>query len=387
MLRKPKQALPTELRSLVSQRPPDRPAAPTMPAFAVQPGTLRPNNFQIQVSAGLDTWLQQQNACFAFTTYQTGQVIVIGRKADQSLQYTVRTYEHAMGLAAKGNELHLATLYQVWHFVNRSALGAPTDEHYDAVYVPRSSHVTGEMKIHDVVAEDSGRLLFVNTAYGCIGELVPGYSFRPFWKLGWITELVPEDRCHLNGLGLRDGKARYITAVSRANEKDGWRKVRTNGGVLWDIQSDQPVLEGLSMPHSPRWHNGHIWFINSGSGYLCRVNPETHVKEEVAFIPGFSRGLALIGDYALVGTSEQRQNRIFSDLELDKNLASRGLVPRCAIHIINTATGQIEHQVTLSGDLKEIYDICIFPNMRMANVIGFLNDDVKGMIDIAPPIG
>lgn len=382
-------SIPSDLAALLKPAAPASsgasPSAPSsMPDFALRPGTLRPNNFQIQTSPGLDEWLKRQNLCFGATTYQTGQVIIIGRQPDDSLMYTVRTYEHAMGIARSGEDLHLATLYQIWHFHNRVALGAPTKPPYDAVYIPRSSHVTGRMSIHDLVVEESGRLLFVNTAYSCVGELVPNHSFRPYWIPDWISALAPEDRCHLNGMGSRDGKARYVTAVSRTDTAAGWRAVRAKAGVVWDIVENRLVVDGLSMPHSPRWHNGALWFINSGSGFLCRTEPDSGGLEEVAFIPGFARGLALTGNYALVGTSRQRANRIFTDLALDGNLKSRGITPQCAIHIINLTTGQIEHQVIFTGDIEEIYDVCVFPEKRLANIIGFMNDDVREMIDIAP---
>jgi len=344
---------------------------------------LKPNNFQLRPSLRLHQWLAEQNLCFAFTTYQSGQVFVIGRKADDSLLYTVRTYEHAMGITVHGDEMHLGTLYQVWHFRNRLPSGTVQAD-YDAVFTPRSCHVTGHVAIHDLAMEDSGRLVFVSTMFNCLATVDNEYNLRPIWKPPWITGITAGDRCHINGLGVRHGIVRYVTAVARVDALDGWRSCRVGSGVIWDVVEERAVAEGQTMPHSPRWHDGRIWFINSGTGYLCSICPEGGSPTQVCFIPGFARGLALFGDYALVGTSAQRSNRTFSDLPLEQNLAKAGLVGRCAVHIINIRTGQIEHQLHIDGDIQELYDLAVLPGKRLANVIGFLNEDVRKITDVAP---
>lgn len=372
------------LQRAVAPSAPPPSTVPTLPAFASSQPALRPNNFQLSPTSGLQDWLAANDCCVAFTTYQSGQVFVIGRKVDGAMMYTVRTYERAMGLALRGDELHLGTFYQIWHFRRRPAGALPSGD-YDAAFTPRSCHVTGHVAIHDLAVEDTGRLLFVNTLYNCLCTTDEEYSFRPVWKPDWIASLAAEDRCHLNGLALRDGRARYVTAVARTDVKDGWRAGRVGSGVLWDICENRPVLEGLTMPHSPRWHRDRIYFINSGTGFLCSVAPGEASPTEIAFIPGFARGLAVYGNHALVGTSAQRANRTFSDLPLEQNLASRGLVGRCALHVVNLTTGVVEHSLLIDGDIQEVYDIAVLPGLRMANVIGFMNPDVHQNHDVPPP--
>ena len=126
------------------------------------------------------------------------------------------------------------------------------------------------------------------------------------WKPPWISKLVPEDRCHLNGVALRDGWPRYVTAVSRSDVTDGWRDKRRGSGVVADIDSNEVVCEGLSMPHSPRWYRESLWLIDSGSDFFGRVDFEKRTFERLAFCPGFARGLASIGYWALIGLSPQR---------------------------------------------------------------------------------
>ncbi len=361
------------------------PAAPAAeaPAFVAPPGQLAANRFSLVPTAGVAPWLTALDATLAFTTYQSGQLFLLGRTPDNALIYTVRTFQRAMGVCLDRNQLHLGTQNIIWHFRNVLPPGQVFDG-YDALYLPRTSHITGALDVHDMAIEADGRLVFINTIFSVVATPCDGYSFQVVWKPPWITELMPEDRCHLNGLALRDGHARYVTAVSRTDTREGWREVRVGGGVLYDIAEDRPVAENLTMPHSPRWHNGAIYFINSGTGFLCRCDPESGNVTEVCFCPGFTRGLAILGNHAVVGTSHQRLNRTFSDLPLEQNLRLRGVTPFCALHIINLSTGQIEEQIRLEGEIKEIYDIAFLPGVRRPNAIGFLGDEVNFLVDYPP---
>ncbi|MGF1573772.1 MAG: TIGR03032 family protein [Sumerlaeia bacterium] len=351
------------------------------PAFVAKPGTLKQSSFRLTPSPLLHEWLLNTKSTIMITTYQSGQVLILGLNENGSLAYTSRTFEHAMGIACAANSLHLSTLYQIWHFENILPKGE-LQGNYDALFTPRTSHILGHMALHDLAIEDSGRLVFVNTKYNCLGELADGFSFRPIWKPDWISEISAGDRCHLNGLALRDGVVRYVTSVSRSNERDGWRKNRNGSGVIWDVTENRLVTEGLAMPHSPRWHHGKLYFINSGSGYLCSANPETGDVTEIGFVPGFARGLALQENHALIGTSQQRANRTFSDLPLENTLKFIGIEGVCALHLVNLETGVIDHWMRIEGDIQELYDVCVIPNFRFANVIGFMNDDVKNLINI-----
>ena len=142
---------------------------------------------------------------------------------------------------------------------------------YDACFMPRTQNVTGQLDAHDVGVDADGRILFVNTRYNCLATVSERHSFEEVWRPSFITELVDEDRCHLNGLAMRDGKPAFVTAVSKSNTIDGWRDRRADGGVVIDVESGAIVCEGLSMPHSPRWHDGKLWVLNSGTGDLGYV--------------------------------------------------------------------------------------------------------------------
>ena len=99
-----------------------------------------------------------------------------------------------------------------------------------------------------------------------------------------------------NGLAIKDGKPAYVTAVSETNVAEGWREHRSGGGVVVDINTDEVVCSGLSMPHSPRWHNGKLWLANSGTGEYGYVDFDTGKFEPVVFCPGFIRGATMHGN-------------------------------------------------------------------------------------------
>lgn len=342
-----------------------------------------PNEFGLEPSEGFAAWLEEQEVGIALSTYHTGRLFCLGLDEHSRLAWTVRAFQRAMGLCAAGQDLWLSSAYQVWRFRNMVEPGR-TVSGYDRLYCPRTCHITGTIDIHDMAVEADGRLVFANTLFGCVATVDADYSFRPVWRPWWISALQPEDRCHLNGLALRDGRLRYVTAVGMADALEGWRAHRSSGGVLVDVEANAVVATGLSMPHSPRWHDGALYLLNAGSGWLLRIDPATGEKTPVCFCPGFARGLSFTGPYAVVGISDQRVDRTFSDLELEGNLKSHNARPSCAVLVIDLRSGEIAHRMTFSGQITELYEVTVLPGARRANVIGFMSDEVERILSIPP---
>ena len=284
-----------------------------------------------------------------------------------------------MGMHATAASIHVSTLYQIWRFHNMLKPGE-TFNGYDAVYVPRESRITGDIDIHDIAVDGDDKLAFTNTLFNCIATCDDIHNFKPIWKPKWISKLVPEDRCHLNGLALRDGKPRYATAVSRSDVHDAWRDKRQGSGVVVDMESNEVICEGLSMPHSPRWHNGSLWLINSGTGFFGRVDIDKGEFEPLVFCPGFARGLAFSGNYAIIGLSDRRENRTFQNLDLEENLKSRDTETRCGLWIIDLTTFEVPHWLRFGGVVKELYDVGVLPGVIRPMAIGFQSDEVRRMI-------
>src|SRR5262249_22892108 len=293
--------------------------------------------FALTASRGFPEWLAQLGASLALSTYQAGKLFLIGVRPDGRLSVFERTFARCMGIgvSADARSLLLATHYQLLRLDNVVPEGASYGDN-DALYAPHAAWITGDVDAHDVAFMADGRPAFVNTRFSCVATVSDGYSFRPLWRPPFIGRLAAEDRCHLNGLALDDGRPRYVTCVAAADVAEGWRERRADGGLLIDIASDAVLLCGLSMPHSPRLHDGKLWLLNSGTGELGFCERASARFEPVAFCPGYARGLALAGAYAIVGLSRARENRTFADLPLDRALAARGLEPRCGLVVIET---------------------------------------------------
>ena len=327
-------------------------------------------------------WLTHQRLSLAFTTYQAGKLFFLGQRPDGQLSIFERTFNRCMGLCGDDQTLWLSSLYQLWRFENALAPG----ERYngtDRLYVPKIGYTTGDLDVHDIVIEASGRVVFVNTKFNCLATVSERFSFTPLWRPPFISKLAAEDRCHLNGLALDDGKARYVTAVSTSDVVDGWRDQRREGGVVVDVQSNEIVATGLSMPHSPRMHRGKLWLLNAGTGYFGSIDLAKGTFEPLTFCPGFLRGLAFAGDYAIVGLSGPRHDKkTFGGLALDDELAKRGADPRGGLQVIDLRSGDVAHWVRLEGMVTELYDVVALPGVARPMALGFKTDEIQRLLTV-----
>ena len=216
-----------------------------------------------------------------------------------------RFFRKAMGICVPDHDtLLLATLFQIIKFKNVLKADQQINELFDACYVPREIFVTGELDAHDVGQLEDGRIVFVNTLYNCLATPSARHSFTPLWKPPFISRIVKEDRCHLNGLAMEDGVPRYVTAVSRSDTIDGWRDRRADGGVIIDVQIGRDrhrraVHAALAAPLSRPAVGAELGHRRARLGRAGRQAAEAKFQA-LAFCPGFVRGLAFHGEYAFV---------------------------------------------------------------------------------------
>jgi len=340
--------------------------------------------FSLEVSRGFEGWLAEQKCSLAFSTYQVGKVFLVGLRPDRKLWVFNRDVGRCLGLAVAGADLWTTGGGQIYRFVDAMTAERPTGgEGPDAYYVPQTSYFTGDLDAHDIGVSRNGEVLFVNTRFNCLATVSLTHSFRPLWRPPFITRLAAEDRCHLNGLAMDDGRARYVTCVSQSDTFDGWRDHRQDGGVVIDVESNRIACEGLSMPHSPRMQDGRLWLLNSGTGELGSVDLAKRRFEPLCFCPGYVRGLALVGGhFALVGLSKPRENKTFSGLKLDDTLAARKISPRCGIYLIDLRTGDVVHHLIIGGIVTELYDVAIIPGVRQPAMVGLDSEEQKRTISI-----
>ena len=339
------------------------------------------NHLEIMGSRQFNSWLREQKISLAFTTYQAGKIFLIGLHPLGHLSIFERTFNRSMGLWATPQTLWMSSLYQLWRFEN-----ALTDKQvyqgYDRLYVPQIGYTTGDLDIHDLAIDSEGKVIFVNTLFSCLATVSQQHSFIPLWQPTFISKLAAEDRCHLNGLAMENGYPRYVTAVAQTDVADGWRDRRRDGGCIIDVNSNEVIVSGLSMPHSPRVYKNRLWVLNSGTGYLGTVDLKDNKFEPLTFCPGYLRGLAFVDNFAIVGLSKPRENKTFSGLSLDDNLRAKNAEARCGLMVIDLNTGDIVHWLRITGIIQELYDVAVLPGVERPMALGFKSEEIRRTITI-----
>ena len=325
--------------------------------------------------------LQQLRVTLLVTTYQANKLLVV-RAAQGGLSTLVRTFERPMGLAVDAHRLALGTRDQVWFLRNAPDI-APRVEPaglHEACYLPRSCHVTGDIGVHEM-AWRGDELWIVNTRFSCLCTLDPDYSFVPRWRPPFVTALAAEDRCHLNGLAIVEGQPKYVTALGETDTADSWRAHKPHGGCLMDVPSGAVLVRGLSMPHSPRWHDGRLWLLESGTGQLALIDRASGRRQVMTELPGFARGLAFAGPYAFVGLSKIRATSAMDGVPL----AERRDKLKCGVAVVDLRTGQMMAFLEFQTAVEEIFDVQILAGLRFPEIIGFQKEAVHHTFVVPDP--
>jgi uncharacterized protein (TIGR03032 family) len=362
------------------------------PADDSPPADAGPSPLRSVHTTNFPAILDRLGSSLLVTTYQAGKLVVI--RSDAGVINThFRAFNKPMGMALGRGRLAIGTAVDVWEFRNVPAVAAklePPGKH-DACYLPRSAHVTGDVQIHEMAYVTRSRvspklemavseklpyvedeLWFVNTRFSCLATHDPDHSFAPTWRPKFITQLTPDDRCHLNGLGLLDGKPRWITALGETNTSGGWRENKKSGGILIDLDSNEIVARGLSMPHSPRWHNGRLWLLESGTGSLGHVDLATGRYEPIVHLDGFTRGLEMVGNLAFVGLSQVRETAVFSGIQITERLQESQRT--CGVWVIDIQRGQVVAFLKFEEAVQEVFAVVLLPGIRFPDLI---NDNAE----------
>jgi uncharacterized protein (TIGR03032 family) len=362
----------------MSHATPEVPAGP--PADPAPPATEAPPPLRSVHTSNFSPILQELGISILVTTYQAGKLVML-RPDGEHLNTHFRSFNRPMGLAVDGDRLAIGTSVEIWEYHNAPAVAhrlEPAGSH-DACFLPRSSVTTGDIQIHEMAwgqgagvrGQESGasptpELWFVNTRFSCLCTRSNTYSFVPRWRPPFITALAPEDRCHLNGLCMVQGQPAFVTALGATDTPGGWRSDKKGGGVLLEVATGQVITRGLSMPHSPRWYDGRLWVLESGSGGFGWIDPATGKYQELTVLPGFTRGLDFCGPLAFIGLSQVRESAVFSGIAI----AERPLEERCCgVWVVNIETGQTIAYVKFEDALQEIFAVQVLPGVRHPDVI------------------
>lgn len=337
---------------------------PVQSSGSASPATESSTPLKSQHTTSFPELLNQLGASLLITTYQAGQLVVARVDEHKRLNTHFRSYPAPMGLAADRHRLAIGTKQQVWTLYNQPDLGKSLDARLDACYAPRSMHVTGDIRIHEI-GWGGDELWIVNTRFSCLCTLDPKYSFVPRWRPPFITALTPDDRCHLNGMAIVDGRPKYCTALGATDSAAGWRENKPSGGILLDVESGETIVRGLSMPHSPRVYRDRLWILNSGHGSLDIVDLKTGKTESVARLPGFTRGLDFCGDYAFIGLSQVRETAVFSGIPITEQKIER----QSGVWVVDLRTGRIVGFLRFSDQVQEIFAVQVLQGIRFPEIV------------------
>lgn len=336
---------------------------------------------------GLTELLGQAGCSLLVSTYQAGKLVAIGQ-AEGKLELSFHNFEQAMGVAVGTDRVAVGAHNQVWMLArNREVAPSikPAGRH-DCAFLTRSAVTTGEIRGHELAwgEDERGRseLWVVNTLFSCLATLDPAYSFVPRWRPPFITALAAEDRCHLNGLALNDGRPALVTAMAATDTPGGWRDDKARTGRIIEVESGETVTAGLAMPHSPLLHRGRLLVLNSGLGTLERVDERSGNREVVASVPGFARGLACHGNLAFVGLSRIRETAVFGELPITEHRDDL----LCGVGVIDLSSGRTVATLVFESGIEEIFDVQVIPGARFPAISGPHTDrDATGAVWVVPP--
>lgn len=333
--------------------------------------------FRASFSEGIASLLAELDVSLILSTYQAGKIIVISSDG-QRITQLLRDFDRPMGIALKDDMLALALRLYVAVFRNDKTLAKTypkKPDTYDSLYFPLALNKTDFVDTHDLFFTNQG-LVAVNTAYSCLMKIDGTFSFQPIWRPSFISDYQDVDYCHLNGMAVDEsGEVRYVTAFGQTNTPEGWRVNKLQGGVVLDVQTNEVVVSGLAMPHSPRLYQGELYVLSSATEELLRVDPVNKTTEVIAKLHGFVRGLSFKGDYAFIGTSKLRKSHTFGDLPIANKKIHAGVI------VVNLKTRAIEGEIVYDDKLREIYDVHVLDGKRRPNILNLpMSEQYRAMI-------
>ena len=348
----------------------DPSAAPPAPAdTAAPPPAVEPP--RIDVKGDLARLLGENRISLLVSTYDSGKVFIV-RAVGGGLNVHFASFNRAMGIAANARRIAVGSVSRIHELYNMPALipRLPPSEMkaspYDACFVPRTDHVTGDIQIHEM-AFAGEELWFVNTRFSCLCTIQEPHSFEPRWRPPWIKGLSADDRCHLNGLAMVDGRPAYASAFAVSDEPAGWRPTKATSGLVVEVPSGRIVTQGLSMPHSPRWYANNLWVLDSGRGTIARVDRESGTTQTFADLSGFTRGLDFHKNLAFIGLSRVRESNVFGGLPLTDRLPESERF--CGVQVLDLTTAKVVASLKFEAGVNEIFAVQVLPGIAFPQIL------------------
>jgi len=317
-------------------------------------GGSQKSSLRCRAHGAFADWLAGSGGSLVVSTYTTGKLVLVSTHQGR-VRFRTRKFPRPMGLALHRQDLALAVQKKILLFRDRGA----------GEFTLEQEFATGKVDGHDVAFGRRG-IFFANTRFNCIARAAPDKRFLRNWLPPFVPRSARRDHCHLNGLGMQAGRPAMVTAFCATDQPGGWRAAdRFTKGVLISVADNRVVARGLCMPHSPRWHEGRWWLCNSGHGMLCTFDEQLGRCEEFCALPGFTRGLCLVGNHALVGLSKFREKHILDAPPV--RVRDAKLMAGVALVELGTCR-QIGALEFVRGG-REVYEVVFLPGVPRPNVV------------------
>lgn len=327
--------------------------------------------------------LEHLGCSLLISTYAAGKVVSVGT-GDDGLRLGFSNFQQAMGLAVGQRRLAVGGPNLIWLLHDAEQLAAKIDPEgrFDRGFLARESFVTGNIHVHEMGWGSSGELWVVNTLFSCLCTLHEDFNFVPRWQPSFIDSLQPQDRCHLNGMWIDQGKPKYVSALGTSNDPRGWRETKSDGGVLIDVDSGEIVARGFCMPHSPRMHQGKLYLLDSGRGRLVSIDAANGHVEQVTEYPGYGRGMAFQGQFAFIGMSRARETSVFGGVPICTDRTKM----RCGVVVVDLVSGSSVAYLEFKTGVEELFDVQVVSGSRSPVICGpYPAEDDRTPVWVVPP--
>jgi uncharacterized protein (TIGR03032 family) len=301
------------------------------------------------------------------TSYDCQRLIVF-RNVSDNIDTLLVPVARPRGLAIHDNKLTVATYAEILNYYRYDQLSelGHAELQADSVFLPRNSHITGEINVHDL-AWGEGGLWMVNSRFSCICTLQPDLSFKPQWWPKFLKGPTGDGAGHLNCMAMKGGKPAYATCFGAFAKGRSWRdESDLETGLLINVQTDEVVLEGLCMPHSPKLYKDKVYLCNSGHGTVICYDPQTKTTETVLEIQGFTRALTFYQDYMIVCSSKFRQSERAASLPV----ALKYQESHAGVYIVDMSTMSIVAFCRFDGDVSQLYDVAVIERSVQPEILG-----------------
>ena len=318
-------------------------------------------------TANLPGLFEQLNISLVVSTYQAGKVILV-RNDGGTINTHFRSFAKPMGITADANRLTVGGTNTVWYYRNMPAVApearatGQTRRLLPARGASTSPATSTSTSWPGTVTGNCG---WSTPASGACARWTPTTASTPAGGPPFVSALAPEDRCHLNGLAMVDGRPKYVTALG---ETDTPRRLAGEQGARRhaDRRRDRrdPAAGPLHAPLAPLVP-GQALGAGIGRGQPRRRGPGTGKLEKVTETPGFTRGLDFYGPLAFIGLSQVRESAVFSGIPLVERLEER----TCGVWVVHIETGQTVGFLRFEEGVQEIFAVQVLPNIRFPEML------------------